>query len=385
MWIVATMITDSRLLAGVDTWNVTDAVAIKLADEIYQELVDLKKSTSESFLHTQAFINTTIYNNEYTLPTWFEKVEKILLASILFAVPTYTAWAASTVYAAWDKCTNGGRSYICNLAHTSTASFPYTRTFTTTAILANTNTITIAGVVFTAKTTGTNCVNPGDFDISTTEALCNANLLAVIQSATAGTSGTFIALSEYNKQLLSDIELVATNPTWSTIVITYNTPITVSETSWVASRWSETGGNRLPLYEWYVPVTPMKIDYENMDRYNEISAGYPIFFFMEDKIRIYPRPTVSVTRWIMLDYVQQVPTLTAIDDDSSLFLENKFLKAWKYWLAYKMLEFCSLDSTLMRSDYEIEKEKAHARWANRYANKVREILPNLSHYMRNGR
>jgi len=48
---------------------VPDAVGIQLADEIYQELVDLKKTTTESFLHTQGFLDTTIYQNEYSLPT----------------------------------------------------------------------------------------------------------------------------------------------------------------------------------------------------------------------------------------------------------------------------------------------------------------------------
>lgn len=92
------MITDSRLLAGIDSGNVTDAVAIDLADEIYQELVDLKKLTSEDFLHTQSFIDLTVYQNEYTLPTGFEKIEKMLLVSALYKAPTYTAWAASTAY-----------------------------------------------------------------------------------------------------------------------------------------------------------------------------------------------------------------------------------------------------------------------------------------------
>ena len=98
------MITDSRLLAGVDDGNVTDAVAIDLADEVYQELVDMKKLITEDFLHTQAFIDTTIYQNEYPLPTGFEKVEKILLLSVLYKTPTYDDRAASTAYVAGDKC-----------------------------------------------------------------------------------------------------------------------------------------------------------------------------------------------------------------------------------------------------------------------------------------
>jgi hypothetical protein len=87
----------------------------------------------------------------------------------------------------------------------------------------------------------------------------------------------------------------------------------------------------------------------------------------------------------MLDYVQYVPTLTTATDDAALFLEDKFYKAWKYGLVYKMQEYCALDSSLFRSDYEIEKSKAQSRWANRHNNKVTEILPSLSNYSRNGR
>ena len=95
------------MLAGLDTGNVPAAVSIQLADEIYQELVDLKKITTEDFLHTQAWIDNTIYQNEYSLPTGFKKFEKMLLLSTLQTAPTYTARAASTAYLAGDKCTYG--------------------------------------------------------------------------------------------------------------------------------------------------------------------------------------------------------------------------------------------------------------------------------------
>ena len=85
----------------------------------------------------------------------------------------------------------------------------------------------------------------------------------------------------------------------------------------------------------------------------------------------------------MLDYIQRVPTLTLTTDDAALWLEDKFYKAWKYGLVYKMQEFCALDSSLFRSDYEIEKEKVHAWRANRHMNKVVEQLPPLTNYRRN--
>jgi hypothetical protein len=74
----------------------------------------------------------------------------------------------------------------------------------------------------------------------------------------------------------------------------------------------------------------MKLDYYDMHRFDDISADEPVYFFMEDKIRIFPRPQESVTRGIMLDYIQYVPTITSTTDDAALFLEDKFFKAWKY-------------------------------------------------------
>lgn len=381
---VSTLISDSLLLAWLDTGNVPAAVSIQLADEIYQELVDLKKLTSESFLHTQSFLATTLYQNEYTLPTWFRKFEKMLLLSQKFNAPTYTAWAASTAYLAGDKCTYGWRSYICTTDHTSTASFPYTTTFTTSAIMVAGNTGTINGIVYTARAAWTNCTLPWDFSIGLDQAGSLTNLAAVILSLTAWTSSTFLSLSDYNKQLNTDIELTAVADA-TTVVITSNKSITCSDTSGVWSRNTETGGNWIEIFEDYANVVPMKVDYADMSRFNEVSESAPVYFYMEDKIRVYPKPTEAVTRWLMLDYVQYVPTLTTATDDAALFLEDKFYKAWKYGLVYKMQEYCALDSSLFRSDYEIEKSKAQSRWANRHNNKVTEILPSLSNYSRNGR
>jgi hypothetical protein len=77
-----------------------------------------------------------------------------------------------------------------------------------------------------------------------------------------------------------------------------------------------------------------------------------------------------------------VPTITSTTDDAALFLEDKFFKAWKYWLVYKMQEYCAIDSSQFRADYEIEKEKAHAWRANRHNNKCVEQLPPLYNFRR---
>jgi len=209
--------------------------------------------------------------------------------------------------------------------------------------------------------------------------------MACINSSTAGIAATFIALSDYHKQLLTDIELVATKPTAHTIYITYNKSITVSETSIIGARGTEAGGNWLEINENYTNVVPMKVDYHNMDQYNDRSEQQPVYFFMEDKIRVYPRPNEAVVHGLMLDYIQRVPTLTTATDDDALWLEDKFYKAWKYGLTFKMQEFCGIDSSLYSTRYEIEKTKCSSRWANRHQNKVTEQLPDLPNYSRNGR
>ena len=202
---------------------------------------------------------------------------------------------------------------------------------------------------------------------------------------TAGTSATFLPLTAYHKQLNTDIELVATNPTIHTVVITTNISITTTEDSSVAARSAETGGNWIEIREGFVNVIQQKVDYSAMDRFNEVSNDNPVFFFMEQEIRLYPKPQEAVTRGIMIDYIQKLPTLTATVDDAELYLEDKFEKALLYGIAYKMQEFISVDSALFNTKYEMHKAKAGKRWANRFMNKVTEQLPALHNYSRNGR
>jgi len=59
-------------------------------------------------------------------------------------------------------------------------------------------------------------------------------LALVIASATAGTAATFISLSDYYKQLNTDIELTAVADA-TTVVITSNKSITCAETSGVGA------------------------------------------------------------------------------------------------------------------------------------------------------
>ena len=111
-------------------------------------------------------------------------MEKMLLLSQKLSASTYSAWVAGTIYAVGDKCTYLGRSYICTSAHTASASFPYTTTYTTSAIMVAGETVTINGITYTAVAAGT-AANSREFSIGISEAACLANLALAIASATA--------------------------------------------------------------------------------------------------------------------------------------------------------------------------------------------------------
>lgn len=349
-----------------------------MVNEIYDELVDAKKAKSESFVQKIGHLDTAVYQNEYDLPSDFEKM---LQLSILYTAPSADARAASTAYVKGDRRTYGGKNYIATADHTSTASFPYTKTYTTTAIMTAADTITINWVVFTAKAIWV-CVNPGDFYIGLDETAGNVNLLACIRSLTWWSATTFIALDEYNKKLLSDINLVATNATIHTIELTYNKSITTSETSGTGSRGTETGGWWIQVYEWYVNVTPWKINYDNMESYNMQTTNSPIYFYLEWKLRIYPYPTEVVYDGIKLNYIQSNTELTTTTNDLLLKIESKFHKAREYGVAYKMCDFTQTDSSKNQMEYEKAKLEAMTRWSNRHFSKVHEFLPPLVNYRR---
>jgi hypothetical protein len=216
--------------------------------------------------------------------------------SIKYSVPTYDARAASTDYVIWDKVTYNWKAYICNANHTAWASFENTQTFTTSTIMVAGEIVTINWVTFTAKAAGA-AANPGDFAIWVDQTACMANLFACINSLTAWSAATFIALSTYNKNLLAEAEIVATNPTAATVVITSNDNIETSTDSTVWSRWLETWWNWIQIYEWYVPCSPRMVDFDFMQDFNNISESNPVYFYENNDLYIYPRPKVSVTQW----------------------------------------------------------------------------------------
>jgi hypothetical protein len=101
--IVPKIIADAYLEANLSSANVVAADAIRYTDDVYQELVDIKKLANEDFVRTTAEIDTAVYTNSYNLPTDFEKMKQV---SIKYKAPTYDAWVTATDYIIGQKVTD---------------------------------------------------------------------------------------------------------------------------------------------------------------------------------------------------------------------------------------------------------------------------------------
>ena len=112
---------------------------------------------------------------------------------------------------------------------------PFTATLDGDTIMADTETITINGVVFTADADGA-AVGAGHFSIQTTAALCIAQLASAINDD--GTPGvdTYIALSAEDRQLIEEAGIVATISGTNLLLTGYG-DIVVSSTA-AASLWT---------------------------------------------------------------------------------------------------------------------------------------------------
>ena len=112
---------------------------------------------------------------------------------------------------------------------------PFTATLDGATIFADTETITINGVVFTADADGA-AVGAGHFSIQTTAALCIAQLASAINDD--GTPGvdTYIALSAENRQLIEEAGIVATISGTDLLLTGYG-DIVVSESA-AGNGWS---------------------------------------------------------------------------------------------------------------------------------------------------
>ena len=93
--IVNNIIAAAYLEAKTDSDNVLPASAIQYTDDIYQELVDIKKLINEDFVKKTSKINTIVFRNKYSLPTDFEKMSQI---SVKYSAPTYPAWVTGSLY-----------------------------------------------------------------------------------------------------------------------------------------------------------------------------------------------------------------------------------------------------------------------------------------------
>lgn len=118
--IVNTIIAAAYLEAKTDSDNVPAASAIQFTDDVYQELLDIKKMINEDFVKKTSKINSLVFKNKYSLPTDFEKM---LQLSIKYDVPSYDSWITGTIYSLWDKVVDAGKAYICNADHTAWATF----------------------------------------------------------------------------------------------------------------------------------------------------------------------------------------------------------------------------------------------------------------------
>lgn len=95
--IVPKIIADAYLESNLSAANVLAADAIRYTDDVYQELIDIKKLANEDFIRLKDTEDTVVYTNEYDLPADFEKMKQI---SIKYTAPTYDAWVTATDYVA---------------------------------------------------------------------------------------------------------------------------------------------------------------------------------------------------------------------------------------------------------------------------------------------
>jgi len=120
--IIPSIISSAFTKARVSTENVNAASQIQYTDDVYQELIDIKKDINEDWIRDTKFQDLTPYKNEFTLDA---SVEKIKMLAIKYSVPTYNAWTVWNVYAVWDRVTNSWKAYICNTANTAWATFAW--------------------------------------------------------------------------------------------------------------------------------------------------------------------------------------------------------------------------------------------------------------------
>lgn len=120
--IIPAWIVQARKKAWVDINNVPDSEAIEMVNEIFQKVIDVKKETNEDFIIKTAYLSTTPFGNEYTLPIDFEKMKQL---SVKYSAPTDPAWVTLTVYNKKERVTNWWKLYMAIDDHTAWATFSW--------------------------------------------------------------------------------------------------------------------------------------------------------------------------------------------------------------------------------------------------------------------
>lgn len=268
MGIVSDIINRAYIIAWLTSNNVDAPSAERYCDDIYQELVDLKKLSNESYIKKRHYIDTVPYTNKYLLPNDFEKMTMV---SIRYNQPFYDAWVTGSLYEVWDKITDSGKAYICIEDHTA----------------------------------------------------------------------------------------------------------------WWSFAWDSTKRNQ--IWEWYKVCDEYIADYEMKEDFNMIGFYWPVYFYDNNHIYIYPRSKEAVIDGIILDYIPVSERIETITDDDDIQIEAKLHRHWEMWVAMKMrwhIRDTDWQSTLL-IQYQQWVEQCKDRWARRHYNKQKQTLPSsLTRYMR---
>lgn len=119
-----------RILGYIDSTQADDDQMIIWLNFVYKKFCAKVKAINENYFYDRLYFDTVAYQNKYefALPTAIVAApNKALNIAIKYQADTYTSWAASTVYALWDKVMNNGYAYVCSVAHTSGVSFDATK------------------------------------------------------------------------------------------------------------------------------------------------------------------------------------------------------------------------------------------------------------------
>lgn len=169
----------------------------------------------------------------------------------------------------------------------------HSNVLTTSAIMVAAETVTIGGVVLTAKASGA-AATAGDFSIGANQTACLTNLAALINNynGTAGSTSTFIELSAANRAIFKRLNITATVVA-GTIVITTNGKTSYAKASTV-STWGTQQANLLACkkgaIDMVIQMNPEVQRNKVADKsgYNYIILDlYGIKTFQEGKDRMY--------------------------------------------------------------------------------------------------